>query len=315
MKRIGQHILLFTISAIVFTACQKEFTLDEADPLEPPVSDSIYLDQVVELDSIGPSQFDTVNITRYQYDALKRVISMKIYWDDAGTMALMEEYLYTYNGSDTLPAKTTSHDYEYDGATSQRDTTTTWYFYSNGKLVKDSAIFVSIVYNNGVPVSAPTDTTVVSYVHTPLMVTSFSFYKDGSRFNPSNTQEYIERDTATLDGRGNIITSKKYLTDDNGATWDLDISSVFTYDMKPSPFSRISNFRTLYQVAPPETYYFDMQAYNNRTSYRYDYGSGNTQEIDYSGYVYRPDGLPVSVRSGEPGMTAERITKFLYKAL
>ncbi|MBC7937857.1 MAG: hypothetical protein H7Y86_21125 [Rhizobacter sp.] len=315
MKSFKSLFALVVIAGFVLSACQKDFVIEEEpDPVNPPAGDSIYIDQVIELDSIGPAQFDTAYITRYQYDASKRVISMKQYSDDGGGVALMDEYLYSYNGSDTLPAKTTDHAY-YGSGTFDKDTTITHYFYANGKLIKDSAVSYNTVVNNGVLISAPTDTTVVTYSYPPLQVSAFTFYKAGNRLGNGNTQEYIQKDTSTLDSRGNIISSKRYDTDDNGVTWDIHNASVFTYDTNPSPFSRISNFSTLFVVAPPEIFYFEMQTPNNRTSYRYDYGFGNFEDGDYTGYIYRPDGLPLYVRVGDPGMAADRIIKFLYKAL
>ncbi len=321
----GISILVLMLTGIVLLSCQKEFTIE--DDFDPPVdstnttlSDSIYIESIVELDSTSATDQDTVYIVRYQYDVAKRVAAKRTYWDDGGGLALMDEQLYTYNGTDTLPASSKLYTYDFiGGGAYHKDTTTIWYTYSSGKLVKDSSIYISEHAS-----TSPTDTIVTTYNYTPLQVTSSRFARTGNRFDPSDYDVYITKDVAVLDSRGNVISSKEYETFvisskeyetfDGGATWDLLNTTDFTYDTKPSPFSRLSNFKTLQVVAPAEAWYDEMQTPNNRISSRFD-GGGFVNTTTFSGFIYNANEKLLSFRLIEPGVSPQLVVKFFYRSL
>lgn len=312
--KITRFIALIITGAIIMMSCQKEITEENIEPVDPPATtDSTYIDQLIEFDSISPTQVDTLYITRYQYDASKRVISQKQYWDDGGGIALMDEYNYTYTGTDTVPSKCTNYSYDFAGGGYLKDTTITFYTYAAGRRVKDSAVYYN-TFGSG-PVNAYSDTTVTLYNYTASQITTEVLVKGGDRLDPGSGGESRSRDTATLDARGNVISSTTYDSYDGGLTWDFFFASQFTYDTKPSPFSKLSNFKTLYLVAPPESEYYEMQSPNNRISHLYDYGSGSTEDGTYTGFIYKPNGLVSSFRYTEGTASGDLVVKFFYKAL
>ncbi len=312
MKSLSKLIAAIAIVGIALSACQKELAPEDGPGpiIFPATNDSIYLHQIVELDSISPTDIDTAYITRFQYDASKRVISRKQYWDDGGGVALMDEDTYIYSGADTLPFFSRSHSYDFGGGTYHKDTTYSYFTYVGGKLVKDSVVYVA---THGM--SSPTDTAVTVYSYTAMQITTATTTRGGDRFSPGTGGEYLSSDTAALDNRGNVVSTKTYNSNDDGLTWQQLFYSTFTYDAKPSAFSKLSNFRTLSVVPPPESMYYEMQTPNNRTSYHYDYGNGNTQDRNYSGMIYNQYGLLSSFRFLEPGTGNNLVIKYFYRAL
>jgi len=138
-------------------------------------------------------------------------------------------------------------------------------------------------------------------------------------YNPTGgTEDYTRRDTAQLDAKGNIISSRGKTILNSGVIYTT-VSNI-TYDDKPSPFKKLSNFKT-FQIFPSgETLPFEMPQNNNRlhTVEATDYGySIYNYETDYTGkYTYNSNGYLahiISTDPSDPNITEKAI--FVYKML
>lgn len=315
MKLPLKILSLLVFAFILLNGCQKDFTEED---LDPPVltGDSTYLDKFMLLDS-SATGIDTAHLFVYEYDVNKRVTSLKNYWEEDSGMMLGIEIRYHYSGNDTMPFSSIRHEYDYDnGIVSSKDTTHTFYYFQNGKLVRDSSIYYFVYTNQSGQLVGVTDTLKQSYTYSGNTVYAFRWEYEGDRFGPpGNGGVWIIKDTANLDINGNLISSRAYESGDLGNTWNFFYACNFTYDNKNSPFSRLSNFRTLYAVPPVEGFYYEMQNVNNRVSEHYDYDNYSLDHDFGNNFTYRPDGLITSVRYIEPGSSSTMIIKYFYKSL
>lgn len=302
---------LFSLIAIVLcvsvVGCQKDYNPEVpevpvvTDSTGTSINDSIYLDKVYYVDSIAGVR-DTFAYDEYVYDANKRVIQLKLYEQEgSGVLELTHRNTYTYTGSDTLPLKRQLIYYPDD------DTTITFFTYlPTGQNLTDSTIHYA---NPNVPGST-TYTTVNHFSYAP-----------GKIFNvvtasiPSFPVTVVGRDTMTVDAAMNITSYKSY--QESGGTSMLQYNGNFTYSTSRSPYSLLSNFRTLLLVPFGETFISDMQMYSNRLTSHEFYETLPSHDEDFTGaYRFGSNGLPSRIYEPyNPAFPDHYITDFKYRSL
>ena len=273
MKRIITLVIQSGFLLLTFGSCQKEITSNELDS-SASSNDSIYLDKVYQLDL---STMDTIVAVVLTYDSQKRVTAMA---SPVGSFDYTN-YAYYYNGTDTLPYKSTllkQYQNEYD-------TVVTYHYYDNSKRnLKDSIhrAFENVIgdYFNTITVS--------NYSYSADKRFGFSTYThlDGGFSSPTGT------DTATIDLNNNILFSKHYYESMAiPGTYDLSNTSTISYDTHRSPFSFLSNLMAHQNFPIGETFFFEYLPFNNMltldetsTGYNYTYN-----------YTYGANGLPSTI--------------------
>ena len=296
--------LLFILSfCFLLNSCQKEISPEGGNIIitPPAFGDSSYLSKIyyVYYDASG---VDTAAVFTYTYDNLKRVIALT---DSTSDPAAPNPYIastYYYNGNDTLPFKTRT----YTSETSYYDTTITFHFYDvSGKKTKDSILKSFSTF----PIINHYSALIVSnYSYVPGKIYGFTSYSSTS----STLAGY--KDTAVLDAKGNLTSNKKYKLDpSNSPNYELYVVSNIAYNNNPSPFSKLSNFKSYIVFPFGETFYEEFVQNNNRTHIDEItiFGAGSTHNYaeDYNTYYYNTNGYPKEVFS----QTATDSTRFIFK--
>jgi hypothetical protein len=293
------------LSLCIFTACEKETSLENG-PSQPgnpgnPSADSSYIDRIrfVEIERNGLDSFTYVD--KYGYDANKRltsIVSDSMYANPGNLSSHTYSYKinFYYNGTDTLPFKkvavTDDSQYQFGG----KDTTTTWFFYTGNKLLKDSTI--TIHYPNP-PGSYSTGTEIRRFSYAP-----------GKIFVKTIFTNYDRYDTLQLDANENIINSKTY--DDTG---DFLFETLVTYDGKPNPLSRYKPFYN-YIITGPEPNEGIMNGFNNYSSLKnFDILNGNQLVDESYTYQYNALGFPTMQSQNGFGPVDKLVFQYYYKSL
>ncbi len=121
------------------------------------------------------------------------------------------------------------------------DTTITYHFYDNaGKNLKDSIIFSTYRILSTFPYFSILESRNYSYGTGKIYVYRTFFLI----VNNSGALFYPQKDTAIVNASGNIIDYKNYEFIPSSSLFELSATSNFTYDIKPSSFSKLSNFKT-----------------------------------------------------------------------
>jgi hypothetical protein len=230
-----------------FISCQKETNFDDTPT---PATDSNYLDKIYDLYDDG-SGIDTQQIISFHYDNQKRVSS----FEDRSTTDpnAFRTFEYYYNGTDSLPFKSVTIDREGMPPMFNYDTITTFHFFdAQQRKLMDSSVRVT---NNS------------SFISVEQKVVHYS-YAAGKLFGETSTILLTglgtitkTRDSADLNSNGDITTNKKYLF--NGTSYELNTTSVFTYDSHPNAFAKLSLFPVHRQFPNGETLYFEYLGHNN----------------------------------------------------
>lgn len=275
--KIKYHITILSLLVCTICSCQKESDTRNVLP-QPTNSDSIYLDKMYI--TTGSITIDTAETVTLTYDAQKRVISMVSSFP-VNSLVTKRSYEYSYNGSDTLPFKTTY--YLLDD--SDKDTAITFHFYdANLRNLKDSSITSNF--------------SLISGLYSKKNITTHYTYEAGKKYaysineyplSPSN--DYIRKDTATVDANGNITLNKGYFPDFPGPGFVQQTNSVFAYDNKINPFSLLSNFKAHQQFPSGETLFFEYFSNNNITSQTETQWGSSPLTITNT-YTYKTNGLP-----------------------
>jgi hypothetical protein len=291
---------IMLISTLV--SCEKETSLENGipGPSGTTTADSSnYIDRI-RYTEVTRNGLDSITyVDQYKYDAGKRLvrISRDSMFVSPGNQSFINGYTYTidffYNGTDTMPfKKVTVFDNLFDPLGS-RSTTTNWFFYTGNRLLKDSAISVSIQNN---PPSNDTYTEVSRYSYAPGRI-------------------YIERigslsdeyDTLQLDAKENIINSKSY-----NSSGDLEFETIVTYDNKLNPLHRYKPFHQ-YIIFGPEPNEDEMNGFNNYASIQ-NYDNNGPQLVDESyTYQYNTMGYPVVQTLNNLGPLDKAVRRFYYK--
>jgi hypothetical protein len=293
-----KKITYLVFLSILFTACQKEASFEQGNNPVVPVTtpDSNYLSKIYEIENDGIT-VDTIGISTYFYDAGKRVTLLTdSSISNSGVFFVRKKHQYFYNGTDTLPIKSIME--ETDGFGSQTYTTTTFFYYNAaGQKTGDSAIMTLP------PVVAPLEryVRVNSYQYTTGEIYGTGVSRSIYAGSPATT-DYISKDTAKLDARGNVIKNTKIKTVPGLVLADTTIS-VMTYDGNPSPFARLSNYKAYIVFPFGETFSHEFVQKNNRLRMTETMSGtiGHSFDEDFTGfYSYRPDGYPKGIFIPDP---------------
>ncbi|MCP9750252.1 hypothetical protein [Ferruginibacter sp. HRS2-29] len=297
---------IFSASAIFFMACQKELSLPEGpvlppDPTPVTIDSTDYLEKIFSIDSLSGIS-DTTQIVDFVYDASKRVTARIIYVHNI----LASTYTYSYNGNDTLPYKTQQVDFENGMPLTQRnDTTRTFYLYtSDGRNLYDSSFYSVHNMNNGQPYyQLQKITNRYEYASGRIFRLSSRQVLEGTV--PVSATPSYSVDTAEVDAGRNITGYKHYSILPSGASQFTNLYT-YTYDNKPSPFAKLSNFKTLDPMASGSQ--------NNKLKIHYEF-QGGTLDEDLSGrYLYKTNGYPYRL-AFPSGTNYYHIESYIYKTL
>ena len=305
------RFLLLSISFIylfISQGCQKELSADTAGNIinnPPAIVDSNYVSKIYSM-YVDNNIPDTVAITTYSYDNLKRVVSAidvaKSLFDFTQTSRH-----YFYNNNDTLPFRSrTVSVYANDQAQTMLhyDTTLTWHFYDNaGRNLRDSII--RSVTDAFPPTTYYSTLELRNYSYASGKIYGFRTFTGINVPNPSYVPD-DQKDTATLDALGNIVAYKSYRYDPFASQFRFVINSSFTYDNKQGPFAKLSNFKT-YGVFPNgETFLSELPQYSNRVTQNEHHsfspggGGGVHYDISYTN-LYNTNGLVREISAyGQP---------------
>jgi hypothetical protein len=327
-----KQILLSLITFIAFylSACQKDFTIENnvvsrVDSLNNPVAgDSVYLDSYyyIEINATGLNGFDTGTRAHYYYDNLKRV---KTVIDTSNEpfyqiIKLYSRIEYFYNGTDSLPYKAINYGEKIGGPYPHKDTLSSFYIYdTNGQLVIDSTISAKK--------TSSTSSGIVDYEITKKIkkftYNSNKIYNFQQETNLLGTisigLQTIIKDTAVLDGIGNILSVNSSSTQINPSITTTYSSATYNYDNKPSPVSRL-NIKKLYNydyIGNDIDYTrIGFTSFNNILKIHSVFGSVVNDYDLTNGYSYKLNGFPFLALINYPGTfnyTDKHI--YIYKAL
>lgn len=321
MKLLKILVIVFIIS-VAFITCQKEISADDIfnPPLQNTVGDSVFLDKIYNLNISGGGA-DTSIIRTYYYDNLKRVTAIEDSSLDVGDpLKPFFSLKYFYSGTDTLPFKSLFLDYEKSVSLNNpflTDTVITFFRYDAvGRNQSDSA---SSFMHDGFGTSSD------PFVSNRYKIIQNYQYAYGKIFRKVLTTNvfgvyygYVplgeQRDTATVDANGNILTMKRYSV--NSGVSVLEFNSQYTYDNKVNPYCRLSDFRT-YSVVPHFKELSDLfQTKNNRLNAMETDINGNIEKQDLTGqYTYRNDGYPLILILDYPQVGETQKIIYTYKSL
>lgn len=287
-----KHKLFLVVVPLVIGlySCQKEISIENVESLpSSPVIDSNFISKLFYIGTTG-STVDTLLTLTYSYDNLKRVTSIIGSSRDLYN-AGQPTYHYSYNGTDTVPYKSTLFRLSaMDVASTQfsYDTTITYHTYNtNRQNLEDSAIFshkddfggYSLYYR------------IKKYSYAPNKIYGLTLLYEVGTSTPLS-----QKDTASLDANENIINNRSYIYNSFTGDWQLNIISNFTYDNKINPFAMLSNFKTFGVFPNGETLFIECPQKNNRMtqnerhSIHPDGTGGIYYNYDYSN-SYKNNGL------------------------
>jgi hypothetical protein len=287
---------LFTISL----SCQKELSRQNPDSPQNFLPDSNYLDKIYSIENDGTGPDTAVSV--YTYDAAKRVVNLHTSYEPVSGTGEFEDYKYFYNNNDTLPYKSVYISHQNPAVLN--DTTTTFFQYnSQAKRIKDSVIRQGL--SSG-------------FRHGPIRDYQYSgnkIYSDRIDTIDNGTSFSLVhiRDTATV-LNNNVISN---IHREEGSAHS--VSSVITWDNMPSPFAKLSNFKTFAVVPTGETFLSEMPQDNNRLHITETGYSSGVQTYVYEenftgGYIYKTNGYPKEINGTDGTGTTIKII-FVYKTL
>lgn len=307
-------IIFFSLGVISLISCQKDYIPDGVtiDSL-PPASgnDSTYLSRFHLVDT-DPTYYDSFS-TILDYDANKRVTN---YVDSqySGTQSSnamltnIDKSTFTYSGNATQPSQMVN--IYADVPQTGLDTTTTYYYYNSaGDKVKDSTIEVQ--HSSG---SYTLIRVVNTYTRSGTKIYGLQNSTESDGISITNSS--IEKDTATLDANGNVLSNRKLVTSTIG---NYTINSTLTYDNKINPFARLG-INKIFPVFPNGgTDATSIMAKNNllTTNEFVTYPGGNyTGTLDYTGkYTYRSDNYPLLINEVDATAGSRYTIKYIYRKL
>jgi hypothetical protein len=283
MKTLCSLLCMLGLSVMIIS-CQTGVTGDLPAPPTPPgsgASDSTYLSEWIILDTTYPSGVDTSDKYWLFYDANKR-LSKFVYEDyklglpAATRLYQHSECTFTYTGADTVPSRTIDIYSFTDDPTRSIIKDTTYYFYKNGMVSKDSLL----VPNRGNDYLSNEFTYLGGdrYHVRSVSYGNNQFYSDDSGYSHVNWQN-------------DLLLSSQDSTKRDGFPWFASPVRQITYDNKPNPFKRL-----LLPYPAPLTYspydnwlhdWYFLPTRNNITSYSVT----GFPPITYA-YEYRANGLP-----------------------
>ena len=287
MRKSYPCVLFFVSCIVLLHSCQTE--IDPNITVRGSGSDSILLKQLILRDTTLPVNADTLEKVSFFYDSNKRLV---LVWDSNYAEDCFDRYDYYYKSNDTLPYKSiwTSKDPSFLDIVID----TTYFFYVNGFVQKDSTITYSLTNNSNYGTEVWESITVNS-ASIKVRKTNYSFPPQGSFVDSILfTRNYLN---------GNVI--KQYPSKFGGPFDDFDLRMA--YDNKPSPLYRKiihypllgRSFAYLFEQPnnPTEydmlsldvqiriTYLYQLNGYpKSATLHRTDYGTVEINKLDYIYY-------------------------------
>lgn len=270
--------IIFVTGMITVTmvSCQKE---NDGDPVIPPVIDSTYPSQIISLDTNYTTGLDTAYITKFVFDAQKRIQLLVNEIVDNGVSypashSALEEYTYSYNGSEVLPYKLARKYTNYSPLQISYDTL--FFTYSEGFVSRDSI-------PNGLDYK----------VYELNKVTSASYRIRTKTY--TNTTHSLSIDTAY----GHVNWSGGNLISETDSTWIRGLNSwfiknrSFNYDSHINPLSKF-----IIPFPVPGLVYFADNSFNSFSTSTLNnliHVQDNSGSADLN-YTYNAAGLPVIIR-------------------
>jgi hypothetical protein len=271
---------------IGFSSCQKEIDWGTSGQV---TNDSIYISQFVDLDTSFTPGLDTMDKTIFSFDTQKRIKAINIAIYTPGSpgitdIAWDERY---YNGVDTLPYKIVC---KFSG---QTEIDTTFIFYVNGRVVKDSTV------------SNASSSKLVALFN---WLSSTRIYERNSHYDINNN--VVQEDSSYFNrvwisqNQINTADTTYGLSTIIPAFFENIQSSAIQFDNNPNPLSKLSigyppDFGEY--VGQPGLFWggYELSLLKNNftiVTYSNFYPGSSTSTITYS-YKYRDDGYPLIGRN------------------
>ncbi len=223
MKTISTILM---ISVIVLFSCKKQDSTEIITPT-PTLEDNILISKIVQLDTTKVAPLDTLQITNFTYDNLKRLSKIRITYyplltanSDTGFSSNVTLF---YNGSDTVLYKTINQYQEYT-----YKATITSFFSFSATMLYDSTIRVSIS-----PLSGTT---------TYIKKTIFN-NNTATVYNKNYYTNGIQYDTilSTFTKQNSNYTSQNNIRVNTPSGNEISNFSCI-YDNKNNPFNKLFSF-------------------------------------------------------------------------
>ena len=280
--KIRLFSFIATCFVISFSSCQREVDGIIPDGINV---DSTVIRKYIEFDTTLAAGLDTNIVLTFNYDNIGRLISIKTIEKDqslppTSAFQFFENTSYFYNANDKLPFKVLKANKDAFGTMND----TTYLFYANGYVVKDSIRMRSID-----PTSFVFETILVNryvVIGNTIVVTR---YRDQT-LHPSSWPPLCPGTTTYQQTvlNGNITSETGNYSSCSG----IGMSEAnFAYDSKPNPFYPL---RIPYLVFDNELEVSNIQK-NNITD---NWFSTPADGYKYS-YTYRADGYPIALRAYE----------------
>jgi len=285
------------------------FLLAIATPATPPAIDSNYVDTVYKTETRAGIT-DTTEYYSFQYDAQKRLVTIKRQWGPFGQpYNEYQDQTWYYNGADTIPYKYYGVGTEGVMMTNVIYDTITVFFYYNGssQLIKDSAAKRRRYGSTNIAKHY-----VSTYTHSANRV--ITFIKD-SLLNATAPPPvaYHDIDTTNFVGQNPVSNITYSDANVNYPQFKKTGEGIAAYDAKPNPLAKLSNFRAMSPILGWGLNVLLNNSKNNLLSYTYT-GTSSSSTLTYS-YTYLPNNyisIAVFTKSGVPGSVFSYIYK--YKA-
>jgi hypothetical protein len=221
--------------ALYLSACQKDFTAPTSTTETTPTTSLNYLTRSYSLFSVsaGSTILDTAERSHYAYDNLKRLTTILDTSNEAGLPSTIRfgKQIFTYNGVDSFVSVLSS--YGFVPGSLIRDTSISYFSYNvAGKLVSDSTINSYRI--GSILVTKSKIIRLLNYVGNKIYTVSTTTTLFAL---PTAPPPSIERDTITLDTRGNVTEQKTGTFYNNPSQNDKYTSVIQTFDNNPSPLS------------------------------------------------------------------------------
>ncbi|MFT3981596.1 MAG: hypothetical protein QM687_14070 [Ferruginibacter sp.] len=215
-------LLFSALLLLANSSCQKEFSIESGNTpggtvLANNSADTIYIERIVRTKYNG-TNYDTVMITQFTYDSLRRMKGWRDYPVLAG-YGYPESMEYGYKGTDTLPSTAR---YTTKATGSADSVIQDYYFYYDDltRKIKDSVHKINTV--------APQHSGWVDhFYYLPGKSVTVGRYED------PNTV-YLYRDTSVLDAGNNLVEAKFY----SGPSQDYTMHCNFQFDNGNHIFSK-----------------------------------------------------------------------------
>jgi hypothetical protein len=303
---VKTNIPAIALLLIILSSCQKELSSENNPPPNGTnTTDSNYLYKdisVYDHSTGGPADS---SVDTYTYDTRKRVTQLKtVYYPDSGAATDSSEVSFYYNGTDTLPNKLIDQGIQF-GSSTYSDVHFPTYD-AQGRFVYDSSI---VTYNG------PT-TTIIQTIVTRTFKSAYVIFtqKDSAIvIAPNSSVHSYTVDTGWTDPNQNIIKNNNW--EEGYSTPFISNKGNYTYDNKPSPYTRLNIFNLLYNIHSIKEFFSPQ--YNNIVSYyNEDYGYGSPPIIYSISFTntYNSQGLIIkAIGTNNYGDPTRKY--FLYKKL